>query len=941
MASINVSNVLDELFEWAHQHKELEERLIEFAAANVHQVFARLGCQDVEEFKKRLAVYKSHAQFSRIVEAIVSRVLIPEIWLHIAEWLDTKHLRECTLVSKAWNTTFTPLLWRNFGLRNHQSATAPSLAAVHQHALSVRSLKAANLPRELLDVDYQHLQHITIGPNRRQSHREYDWNPIYGLLRRSASTLRSVAVLTMGNSLPSALWDTLQNCPMLDKLVFNPCVVDMATATAFWDVCSRVKTIQLSRILLVQLKNTTSENITLATNPFAFDITLRKIREASALKHLVPLSFSCPNLRRMELSCDKPYLPRPTLIPREIAFLPRPYLSLIYLNNVTVSDVSMAALLDSIPLMTLTELYLLKTGLGPRGLTSIHRHAQSIQHLHIQDSPAWTSKHFVKILTSFPRLLTVKAPYIWARDVAACPDPWVCTDLILVYSLSILFLCTVANALFTPLITTGASSSFVENKAMYISGGFNRPQRVVPQTFAIDLSSDWDASAPKAIELSTVNSLQDAVVPNAALSSTDGRLVVFSNGYTSIYTPSTNQWSNPLVVHYYNPNDAFHLAAAADPRTGLIYVPSGYETGTGNATVTTMLQYDPVVGTSTSLSMNGGPGFVKGYSIIWSDYLNKFVICGGYTVAEPFNILSIYDPDTRTWTQPTASNSPPARVRHCAVPWMGGQKMVVFGGFVDSAWTVALDDIWELDLSTYVWSKGTNATGLGRGLMVCAISNNSFVSWGGQDKTGIVSSNSTLVYDLSSNAWVSSYVSGAVPPSPQKSNTGVIVGVVVGVIVLLAVAVALWFWLKKRKSHRKQRVLSSDGHPSPDSEVGSTQELSQSIPEMSEKPLWAPVPVNAEGTAVHSPTNAYTLGVHPHNPQLRYPDNLDYFPPPAPTASSARTPFSTAGCDDSVKVEFTQPPLLRSPQEILPYVQPLDGDESDPRGIVVPNHYRE
>ncbi|KAF9374217.1 hypothetical protein CPC16_001426 [Podila verticillata] len=522
---------------------------------------------------------------------------------------------------------------------------------------------------------------------------------------------------------------------------------------------------------------------------------------------------------------------------------------------------------------------------------------------------------------------------------------------------------------------------------MYISGGFNRPQRVVPQTFAIDLSSDWDASAPKAIELSTVNSLQDAVVPNAALSSTDGRLVVFSNGYTSIYTPSTNQWSNPLVVHYYNPNDAFHLAAAADPRTGLIYVPSGYETGTGNATVTTMLQYDPVVGTSTSLSMNGGPGFVKGYSIIWSDYLNKFVICGGYTVAEPFNILSIYDPDTRTWTQPTASNSPPARVRHCAVPWMGGQKMVVFGGFVDSAWTVALDDIWELDLSTYVWSKGTNATGLGRGLMVCAISNNSFVSWGGQDKTGIVSSNSTLVYDLSSNAWVSSYVSGAVPPSPQKSNTGVIVGVVVGVIVLLAVAVALWFWLKKRKSHRKQRVLSSDGHPSPDSEVGSTQELSQSIPEMSEKPLWAPVPVNAEGerlryyqqpaqqqqlgqmeyiterrpsalgypappspdmnwaasqgTAVHSPTNAYTLGVHPHNPQLRYPDNLDYFPPPAPTASSARTPFSTAGCDDSVKVEFTQPPLLRSPQEILPYVQPLDGDESDPRGIVVPNHYRE
>ncbi|KAF9376428.1 hypothetical protein CPB97_010814 [Podila verticillata] len=355
--------------------------------------------------------------------------LVPEIWLHIAEWLDTKHFRECTLVSKAWSTTFTPLLWRNFGLRNHQPATAPSLAAFQRHALSVRSLKATNLPRELLDVDFQHLQHITIGPNLRQSHREYDWDPIYGLLHRSASTLRSVTVIFMDSSIPSAFWDTLQSCRMLDKLVLDPCVVDLATATAFWDVCSRVKTIQLSKIFLVQTKNTTSENIVPAINPFASDITLRRIQDASALRQLVPLSFSCPNLRRMELSCDESYLPRPTLIPCEIAFLPRPYLSLIYLNNVTVSDVSMATLLDSIPLMTLTELYLLKTGLGHKGLTSIHRHAQSIQHLHIQDSPAWTSKHLVRILTSFPRLLTVKAPYIWARDVAACPDSWVCTDL--------------------------------------------------------------------------------------------------------------------------------------------------------------------------------------------------------------------------------------------------------------------------------------------------------------------------------------------------------------------------------------------------------------------------------------------------------------------------------------------------------------------------------
>lgn len=470
-------------------------------------------------------------------------------------------------------------------------------------------------------------------------------------------------------------------------------------------------------------------------------------------------------------------------------------------------------------------------------------------------------------------------------------------------------------------------------------------------------------------------------MPNAALTSTDGRLVVFSNGYTSIYTPQTNQWSNPLVVRYLNSKDAFYLAAAADPRTGLIYIPSGYETGTGNTTVTTMLQYDPLLGTSISLPMNGGPGIIRGYTIIWSDYLNKFVIYGGYTLDEPLNILSTYDPDTRNWTQPTTSYAPPPRVRHCAVPWMGGQKMVVFGGFVDNAWTSTLEDIWELDLGTFMWSKGTNATGLGRGLMVCAVSNDNFISWGGQDMTGVVANNTTLVYNLNINAWVSNYESGAVvPPPPKKSNTGVIVGVVVGVIVLLAVAVALWFWFKHRKTHQGQRVPSSDGHSSPDNEVGGAQvdaegeklRNSQQLPQQQHQleqlecitdwrpsTLWYPAPpspdmnsAGSQGTEAPSPASVNTVGLHPHNPQLRFPDNLDYYPPPPPTASSTRTSFSTAGSatamyynsvlhDNSVKVEFTQPPLVRSPQEIVHYAQPLNAEDYDPQGVVVPNHYHE
>ncbi|KAG0039557.1 hypothetical protein BGZ82_007665 [Podila clonocystis] len=353
--------------------------------------------------------------------------IVPEIWLHIAEWLDTKHFRKCVLVSKSWSTTFTPYLWRHFGLRHH--SVAPTFTTVQKNAFSVRSLNTANLPRELLDVDFQHLQQLAIGPNLRKSQRDYDWDPIYGLLRRSASTLRSVTVVIMNGPFSSTFWDALQSCPMLERLVLDPCVIDLAAAPALLDVFCRLKTIRLSKIFLLKTKTASSDNNTLASNPFASEITLRKIQETNASKHFVPLSFGYPNLRRMELSCTVPYMPTMIPIPREIAILPRPYLSYIYLSNVAVSDVSMATLLDSIPLMVLKELYLFTTGLGPKALTSLHRHSQSVEHLHIRQCPAWTSQQFIRILTSFPRLLTVKAPYIWARDVAACPFPWVCTDL--------------------------------------------------------------------------------------------------------------------------------------------------------------------------------------------------------------------------------------------------------------------------------------------------------------------------------------------------------------------------------------------------------------------------------------------------------------------------------------------------------------------------------
>ncbi|KAG0071011.1 hypothetical protein BGZ92_004334 [Podila epicladia] len=79
MAYINVNNVLEELFGWAHQHKELEDKMIEYAATNVREVFARVRGQRLEMFKKG-------PTYSRIIETIVSKALDPTAMQKLAEY---------------------------------------------------------------------------------------------------------------------------------------------------------------------------------------------------------------------------------------------------------------------------------------------------------------------------------------------------------------------------------------------------------------------------------------------------------------------------------------------------------------------------------------------------------------------------------------------------------------------------------------------------------------------------------------------------------------------------------------------------------------------------------------------------------------------------------------------------------------------------------------
>ncbi|KAF9314688.1 hypothetical protein BG006_003896, partial [Podila minutissima] len=201
-------------------------------------------------------------------------------------------------------------------------------------------------------------------------------------------------------------------------------------------------------------------------------------------------------------------------------------------------------------------------------------------------------------------------------------------------------------------------------------------------TFSIDLSSSWDINAPTFKLLSSVNSSPEYQVPSAPISEQAG-WVVFSNYRAFRYNFHFDTWSALNVLANLFPIASLALNGASDGKT--VFVPNGYLTSNGGQNVTSMMQYGPVLGTTSGISMAGGPVDHVGSTVTWSTYLKKFVIIGGHQSNTLSSIIYTFDPATSTWSVINPMNNPatPARTFHCAAAAASGTRIVVMGGFTN------------------------------------------------------------------------------------------------------------------------------------------------------------------------------------------------------------------------------------------------------------------
>jgi len=370
-------------------------------------------------------------------------------------------------------------------------------------------------------------------------------------------------------------------------------------------------------------------------------------------------------------------------------------------------------------------------------------------------------------------------------------------------ALCILSTLSIAHA-FQPTTTWRASSSFVENQALYITGGFASPQltKAVPQTFMIDLSVSWSTNDPVYKQLPDGPATHSGM---SALSSNGKDWLVMSNNTGYVYNTESITWTPFLTDN--NFNSAYGLSASTNPDTGLVYIPNGIRDRQGKYQ---LLVIDMVTKTQSSVPMHSNLSLSNTLSASWSQTHGSLLVIGGST-----NGLYTFNP-SKGWSDlslQAKGDIPATRTGACFAPVHKGAKMVYFGG-TDSSQT-ARSEIFILDVPSLTWTKGPNVDPLNaRAASSCAVSNDFFIVWGGLTTNSNTSisfpRDTTLVFDLKTSAWMPGFVASTT--STDETSVGgqgsVVRTILIVVLSLLVVFLGIAALVICRRPSEKDKMMA-------------------------------------------------------------------------------------------------------------------------------------
>ncbi|KAK3805909.1 MAG: hypothetical protein J3Q66DRAFT_445766 [Benniella sp.] len=379
-----------------------------------------------------------------------------------------------------------------------------------------------------------------------------------------------------------------------------------------------------------------------------------------------------------------------------------------------------------------------------------------------------------------------------------------------------------AHAQYQPRLTSESSSAFIEGRGLYILGGYPMDGSLIRQTFMIDLAVSWNTTSPayKTVPIGpTGNSF-------ASTLSADGqKWFALSDGWGFLLDFRSSVWSR---LPENSGARIYGLAAATDLETGMLYVPFGHVNPDGSRSAMTIDLKNNSYSTDNISPLIPARTM---YAVTWNSMLKGLLYASQSAIYK-------YTPSTG-WTNFNSPEGLSATYGYCMVSSGSGSKVVLFGGYPAGLKTT-VGDIFILDVQTLTWKKGKSAPQDARRSSACAISNDYFIAWGGQasvdqPSNGILATppkQTTLLYDLKADKWVSDYIAPipiptttspdsnvplptSTPPVQNEDlnndttdsppNVWVIIGAVSGVLVVGLAMGMMYYKRQSRKGRPKDR----------------------------------------------------------------------------------------------------------------------------------------
>ena len=253
---------------------------------------------------------------------------------------------------------------------------------------------------------------------------------------------------------------------------------------------------------------------------------------------------------------------------------------------------------------------------------------------------------------------------------------------------------------------------------------------------------------------------------------TGSKVIVFGgfpNSKGSIYTPSTNVWSNMSTVNqpYYHDGGYSVISTGTD-----IITWGGYDRG-GNY-LNKGYKYNIASDTWSTISTTNAPSARHDHTAIWTG--TEMIIWGGVGINGLLNDGARYNPVSDSWTSMSTSNAPTARSKYYNSGLFGiwtGTYFIIWGGSNINIAPSLLRDGGKYNPTTNQWTSiatPSNATLTARDGHSMVWTGTDMIVWGGSDSAGVLL-NDGASYKLSTNTWTKLSATNA--PSARERHAAV------------------------------------------------------------------------------------------------------------------------------------------------------------------------